>query len=273
MRTKVLAAAFTILFAHTIATAAPAPALLAPTGPWNVEFADSMCLLGRPYGKDGALNLLLKPSMVGDNLEIIVTRATTASASGEIGRAVLAIAGHKIGGDAFFTAYSTANSRLLRVRVAEDKIAMSAIHETLAIDAGGESRHLFAVPGIERALPVLSECVQQLRAIYKISETDLAAIVTKPELNASGFFSFNDYPREALNKGQSGTVGVLIWIESNGRVSSCEIVETSSAPSLDQTTCEMYKRRGRFRSARNAAGTAVRAPMFTRVSWTMPSPD
>jgi len=77
MRSKILAASFAILFAHSIAAAAPAaaPLPMTPTGPWKVEFADSMCLLSRPFGKDGATTLVLKPNMLGNGMEIIVSRA------------------------------------------------------------------------------------------------------------------------------------------------------------------------------------------------------
>ena len=92
MRVKSLMASLALLFAPGIAVAAP-PQPLTPAGPWNVEFADSMCLLSRPYGRDGATNLVLKPAMIGNGLEIIVTRATTAIANPRFGNAALAVAG------------------------------------------------------------------------------------------------------------------------------------------------------------------------------------
>jgi TonB family protein len=272
VRLKFLAASFAILFAHTIAAAAPKPpALMAPTGPWNVEFADKMCLLSRPYGKNRSTHLMLKPAMLGDDLEIIVTKATSAIGESKSGKAALAIDGKPSLAESYFSAYSTGTRRLLRIWIKEDKIALPDVRGSLHIEAKSEGRHAFAIPGIEQALPVLSTCLEQLRTAYKISNTDLAAIATKPEAHLPSFFSTDDYPREAVVNSQVGTVGVLIWIEATGRVSTCEVVESSAAPTLERTTCNILTKRAEFSPARDAAGKAVRAPKFSRIRWELPT--
>jgi len=272
VRIKSLAAAFAILFIHAAATAAPAPPpLMAPTGPWNVEFADKMCLLSRPYGKNGATQLMFKPAMLGDSLEIIVTRTKTPISNSEHGKAVLSIKGNPSPAESYFSAYSTVKHRLLRVWIKDDAIALSAISGTFQIDAKPEGRYAFAIPGIDQALPVLAQCLDQLRTAYKISSTDLAAIATGPQADLPRFFSTNDYPLEALKNGQVGTVGVLIWVEADGGVSSCEVIESSAAPILEKTTCNVLTKRARFTPAKDAAGQAVRAPRFSRIRWELPT--
>ena len=269
MRIKSLAA-FAILFGHAIATAAPPPLPMALTGPWNVEFADKMCLLSRPYGKNGGTNLI-KPAMLGNDLEIIVTKATSAIGVSRSGKVALSIDGKASLAESYFSAYSTGTRRLLRIWIKEDKIALPDVRGSLYIEAKSEGRHAFAIPGIEQALPVLSTCLEQLRTAYKISNTDLAAIATKPEANLPSFFSTDDYPREALVNSQIGTVGVLIWIEATGRVSTCEVVESSASPVLERTTCNILTKRAEFSPARDAAGRAIRAPKFSRIRWELPT--
>ncbi len=272
MRTKFLAASLATLFTHALATAAPAPTPtpMAPTGPWNVEFADSMCLLSRPYGPKQEIRLILKPSMVGDKLEIIVTTAKTRISEGRSGKATLAVAGEVAADEMYFNAYSTAKARLLRIGSKEETLTFSALRDTLAIDAERESRHLFALPGIERARPVLNHCLDQLRTIYKVSKADLASIKTEPQTSLPKLFSTSDYPAEALSLNQSGTVGVLLWVEANGHVSTCEVIEPINSLSLKQATCNILQRRARFTPAMNMAGKPVRAPVFTRVRWALP---
>ena len=271
MRLKILAASFTVLLAHTTSTATPAPALMTPTGPWNVEFADSVCLLSRPYGKDRSTHLIFKPAMLGNDLEIIVTKATTALGNSEQGKVVLSIDGKPSPADTNFTAYSTKKQRLLRIWNKEDKFALTAVRGTLQIDAKSEARYFFAIPGINQAFPVLSKCLGQLRTAYKISDSDLSAIVTEPEANLPSLFSTNDYPDEAWSNGVTGTVGALIWVETTGHVSTCEIVESSGGPILEKTTCTILTKRARFTPAKDASGRAIRAPMFTRIRWELPS--
>ena len=268
MRSYTIAAALALLFVEGAGSAAP-PAVLTPTGPWNVEFADSMCLLSRPYEKDRTTNLIIKSSMIGTNLEIVVTRATTVIDDVRGGKPVLKIANGAPVADAYFTAYSTAKMRLLRVG-AGNTIALANLRGTLSIDAEKESRHLFALPGIERALPILSQCLKQLRAAYKVSEAEMAAIVTPPSGDLLGLFSTEDYPKESMRNGQFGTVGALLWVDIDGRVSTCEVIETGAAAPLQEATCNIIKRRARYTPGKDAAGKPIRAPVFYRVRWHLP---
>ena len=271
MRIKLLAASFAILFAQAVASAAPAPAPvpvpMIPAGPWNVEFADSMCLLSRPYGQDGATRLIFKPGMVGDDLELIVTKATSDIGDIVDGKVVLSINGKPLLADSYFTAYSTKQARVLRIWNKEDAIALSAIRGTVKIDTKAAGRHYFAIPGIDQALPVLSRCLDQLRTAYKVSKSDLAAIATKPDGRIFRYFTTADYPSEALSNDQAGTVGVLFWVETTGRVSTCEVIETSAAPILGKTTCDILIKRARLTPAKDAEGRAIRAPVFSRIRW------
>ena len=268
MRLTFFAAAVAMLSSHTMAAAAPKPpALMAPSGPWNVDFGDKMCLLVRPYGKDRSTHLMLKPAMLGDSLEIIVTETTSEVRDPQSGKAALSIWGTPSKAETYFTAYSTASARLIRIWIKEDAVPLSTVRGTLQIDARPEGSHLFAIPGIENALPVLSKCLDELRIAYKVSSTDLASIVTEPKAEVSAIFSTEDYPYEADSEGKGGTVGVLFWIEATGRVSTCEVIESSAPPVLEKATCNVLTKRAKYSPARDAAGRPLRAPSFTRVRW------
>jgi len=63
---------------------------------------------------------------------------------------------------------------------------------------------------------------------------------------------------------------VLVWVDATGRVSTCEIIESSAAAPLQEATCNIIKRRARFTPAKDAAGKPIRAPFFYRVRWALP---
>lgn len=261
------------LSVHAMAASAPlTPPLppMTPTGPWNVEFADSMCLLSRSYGSDRSINLVFKPGVIGDDVEIIVMKATKSITSSRFGNSALSISDQPIDANMAYSAYNTKTLRLLRIQ-AGDKMALTKINGAFSIDAGREGRVSFAVSGINRALPVLADCVRQLRAVYKIDEAEISAIATWPKGGLAALFSTNDYPGEALRNEQSGTVGVLLWVAPDGRISSCQIVESSASPVLEATTCSIFERRARLTPAINMAGKLVRAPVFTRIRWMLPT--
>ncbi len=270
MRAKFLAASLVTALAQNFATAAPAPSLLTPSGPWHVEYAGSMCLLGRPYGPQQATRLILKPSMIGDKLELIVLTKGARKSSSKSGHALLVMGGKPFAGEADFFAYSTATARLVRIGTDDESLSLAALSNTLLIDAQGESRHSFALTGFDRARPALDSCLQKLRGLFNVTDADLAPIKTEPKGDLLRFFSSSDYPRDALDKGQSGAVGVLLWIETDGRASKCEVIEPIDSLALQQQTCNILKQRGRFTPATDASGNPIRSPVTARIRWLLP---
>jgi TonB family protein len=264
---KWLAATILLLSTAAPSVAAPPPALLAPSGPWHVEYAGTMCLLSRPYGPKSEIRLILKPSMIGDKLELIVTTAKTLIVERRSGKVAMLIAGNPVGEAMSFSAYSTAKARLVRIWNADEKLTLSSLRDTLAIDAQGEGRYQFVLTGIERARPAVNACLDQLRTMYNVTKNDLAPIVTEPDGIVRKWFRANDYPAAALAKNQSGTVGALLWVEATGLVSKCEIIEPTAAKILEEQSCAILQRRGRFVPAKDAAGRAIRAPVTTRINW------
>ena len=179
----------------------------------------------------------------------------------------MASAGEAVADELYFSAYSTAKARLVRIGSADEKLKLAALHETLLIDAARQGRYQFALTGIARARPALNACLDQLRTMYDVTEADLAPIATEPQWDVRKTFATSDYPVEALNKNQSGTVGVLLWVEANGRASKCEVIEPIAAPILEQKTCSVLQTRGRFTPAKNLAGDPIRAPTTARIKW------
>lgn len=163
MRTALIAASFVAALATSTA-ASPAPSPLAPIGPWQVEFADSMCVLTRTYDDGARIRVLfLKPALDGDSFELAVGTRTDQVADYNGGRAVLATAGKGRVGPVEFTAYNTPELRLVRMNVENDKLALADLGDTLAVDARDEGRFLFRTAGIRKALPALTSCVGGLR--------------------------------------------------------------------------------------------------------------
>jgi TonB family protein len=94
----------------------------------------------------------------------------------------------------------------------------------------------------------------------------------RPRANLNSYFSTDDYPAEALRAGAEGTVQFRLDINTEGRVSRCNIVQSSGNASLDAKTCEVLISRARYTPARNAAGEAVPGTDAGRVTWRLPEP-
>jgi protein TonB len=72
-----------------------------------------------------------------------------------------------------------------------------------------------------------------------------------------GLFSADDYPSSAQSAGAEGTVRASIVVGPDGRVQSCNVVQSSGNGSLDSATCNIIRRRAKFTPARDSNGQAV----------------
>jgi protein TonB len=84
-----------------------------------------------------------------------------------------------------------------------------------------------------------------------------------PKGDVRGVFSTDDYPADALARGEQGTVLAQLTVDADGRVSGCAIVRSSGSRSLDDATCSIVERRARFDPARDAEGRAVASTYVT----------
>lgn len=88
-----------------------------------------------------------------------------------------------------------------------------------------------------------------------------------PPRHIAGTISKRDYPRDALAAGVGGTVGVLYVVASNGRVTDCQIEQSSGSVELDDLTCDLIIRRFRFRPSLDAQGRPVESMVEENHSW------
>jgi protein TonB len=70
-------------------------------------------------------------------------------------------------------------------------------------------------------------------------------------------FSADDYPASAQSSGAEGTVRASLTIGPDGRVTGCNIIQSSGNGSLDSTTCNILRRRAKFTPARDSNGNAT----------------
>jgi periplasmic protein TonB len=84
-----------------------------------------------------------------------------------------------------------------------------------------------------------------------------------------GLLSLEDYPEEALNRGEQGPVTVELTISPAGRVTACKVL-VSAGWSLDRATCRVITKRARFRPATDAQGAAVADTYIQTIVWRIP---
>ena len=86
-------------------------------------------------------------------------------------------------------------------------------------------------------------------------------------LNSNNFFRKSDYPVDARENRREGDVGIVVKLGTDGAPLECEVRGSSGVASLDDKSCELILKRGRFRAARNKAGEAIQSYYPIRVNW------
>jgi TonB family protein len=79
--------------------------------------------------------------------------------------------------------------------------------------------------------------------------------------------SYDDYPIEAIRRGEAGVVSVLLKVSDAGRVTQCAVTESSLSQPLDEQTCNLLTRRTRFAPATDANGRKIAGEYRLSTPW------
>lgn len=91
-----------------------------------------------------------------------------------------------------------------------------------------------------------------------------------PRNNPGGWATTNDYPSRALREEREGTTGFKVTVDTDGRVTDCQITSSSGHPDLDEATCKNVTRRARFKPAKDGNGEETTGTYSNRIRWVIP---
>lgn len=92
----------------------------------------------------------------------------------------------------------------------------------------------------------------------------------KPRGDQGAWFPQDSYPPAARRAGAEGRVSVSVDVGTDGRVIACRVTSTSGNDDLDNATCRLATRNGRFEPARDADGAPVPSTTALRnVRWVL----
>jgi TonB family protein len=259
-----------LVFANAVAVAAEPRA---PTGKWNVDFADAQCIAHRDYGPAaGYPKLLLKAPPVGEVMQVAILRDSPWSSPEQVD-ATIAV-DQRPPTKTSLTMFSPKGSKqrvyLLNMPFAE----FTPVRQAKAFSVRSQGlNETFALSDMEPLMKVIDECVADLKSVFNIAPTGAqpAGLRTRARANLAKFFSDKDYPDVAIQKGQTGKVRFALLIQEDGRVADCTIVATSGAPSLDTQACATLKARAKFEPATGHDGKPAKDAVVGSVLWKIPA--
>lgn len=247
------------------------PVPLEASGPWRVEYADTMCIVGRPFGTgDQQIILGFRPGPMSEYFRIAVY--VTAK-----GKKVTRGAAELIFDDltpvqAPFLKGPTSIEGLNLIQIDTKRPEISALNSAKKFQIrAGDFTTTFALRNIAGAMKALAACEKDLVIGWGMDPVALDSIETPAfHRNVVGLFSTNDYPAEAISRHEQGTVGVHYKIGTDGKVSDCRVVESSGSTALDRQTCGIITKRVRYDPAKTKSGEPVASMGFQRIRWELP---
>jgi len=267
-RARALAfAAFSQTFAGSPALADP----MQPTKNWVVDYADTECDASREYGSgDDALVLLIRPSPNGDSYELLLSRphhgpkfAEELEGSVDFGGGPTKAWLLHYGGKA-----RDVNVYKFRIPAAEMARGRNAASVRLRVEGGPDVTLKLTI--MAALLEGLDKCTVDLKRYWNMDDAGEARVATQAKGSLVGLFSDNDYPSEALMRGQQGASQFLLLIDEKGNVAGCYVQRASGVPALDGMGCYVIKERLKMTPALDAQGHAIRSSAVTPpIKWVM----
>jgi TonB family protein len=94
----------------------------------------------------------------------------------------------------------------------------------------------------------------------------------QPRAPIGTWFSQDDYPASALRGREEGTTRFRVEIDPTGRVSRCDVQQTSGSNALDNATCRILRSRARFLPAVDIEGNPASDHYFGGLAWNLDGP-
>ena len=265
-------AGLAFLLAFAVAAAGEAAEPRAPTGKWNVNFADAQCIAHRDYGTPGkSLRLVLKAPPLGDVMQVAVLRQDRTSHAQQVDAFVKIDERRPLKTNLLMYSPKGSRERVYLLNMPSADFASVRQAKVLSVRSEGLNES-FALSGMEPLLKVVDECVADLRRVFNVGiiGPDPSRFKRRASANLAKLFSSDDYPAYAMVKGQTGRVGFALLVGEDGRVADCTIVATSGVPSLDSQACALLKVRAKFEPALGVDGKPAKDSLVGAIVWRIP---
>lgn len=261
---------------------------LQPVEPWNLHYADDSCRLARTFGTGKKqVILVLDQFEPGDWFRMMFVGKSLAARTG-FGRSELAVrfGPNEAPSEEEFTTGKVGDLaaiivngslRLAPMTKAEKDAHDESIKQSLHVDPPpiGEARETAATwlelskalshslvletGPMAKPLAGLRECAWDTVKSWGLDPEQQKRLTRKPSplRPASEWFNPQDYPPKMLRDGYQGIVNFRILVDGMGKVTSCQIQESTRPKEFDDAVCKVVMKRAQFEPALDAQGKPV----------------
>lgn len=231
-----------------------------------------MCLASRKFGTNGEVELLLRPSPLGEGLEISFVQKRSTDRHAVLdgnGQIQAGPSGPKT--DASFKAWRSRShgGRVLIVSAKQSLLDNVSNDSWLAFTGPKENPVAVQMRQFGKLQPVLADCKRKVAQHWGVdmSTLDRIAVPAEPADGPAKWVSIHDYPMDALRSGKSGLVTLLYQVGVNGSVDECRVIETSGVSSLETASCRAIEKRAKYKPAQDRDGKPMVSWEIRRIWW------
>jgi hypothetical protein len=281
-----------------LAATAPAQAkelVLAPSSPWNIDYATDSCALRRTFGEGEQKTLLEMRRFAPDN----VLQTTVASGAARLGSGsfnyrfdpdkkqrsphfwhhlhfdggqqgvIFGLALEEAPLDGLHADDLIKHEQLLASHEFLDREAQTA-DRIASISIAGAFTNVFVLKTGSLKAPLLAmrTCTDELRRHWGI-DVDAQAKLTRPAvpINRASVRKMMDYPPKMLARGMPGLVNLRLAIDERGNITGCFIQMPLSDPAFEKSACADLEHALDFEPALDQSGKPVASYWVTVVDF------
>ena len=272
MRTRTRCAAFALLILFSQA-AVPSPATpLQALTPWDLNYGEAQCLALRNYGDSAdPVTFAIRPALNGASYEILVSRKRAGPMYAQEHEGSVDFGSGPI--KAWLLHYQTPRGKLTidQYRISASDMAAGRTANLVTLRSAGRGDVAFSLANMAALIKGLEDCTTDLRRYWNEHGEDDGSIAFGATGDVRKIFTNDDYPDEALRRGQQGTSQFYLLIDEHGKVAGCNVLKPSGIPALDGMGCSVIIERAKFSPALDRNRKPVRSTYVTPpIVWAMP---
>ncbi|HET6941077.1 MAG TPA: energy transducer TonB [Sphingomicrobium sp.] len=237
------------------APAAPTSIDLRPSGPWKIDYEQNSCVLSRPYSDGQAayeLQLGFEPIKKDVWLRIA---SPEKKRSRDDGDAAVEVDGQKLPNPVHFNTYANGRGGTTREFWLKPFNEVRPAQQTLQFAPKGREVLTLHSLNFQSGIGAADSCIDDLHRSLGIDPAVLKKVAVEPDGYMGEFIDLPPFQGEF-------NFQMLFWVSPTGRVDECHLLVPTGKPSFDKNACAQLMKNGKFKPARDAAGSPIRAPVF-----------
>lgn len=149
---------------------------------------------------------------------------------------------------------------------------IAAHRQTIAHFDSGKTHLGFALGSMAGPVKALDTCTDDLLRSWGLDPEQQHSLQRKPEpiTPPDTWFSSQDYPLYLSENGKTGGVFARLNISDTGEITQCHVMLAGGDEAFKDITCNVARKRGRFKPAISKEGKAVASYARVRVLWRSP---